>query len=747
MPENLFWRKETRLIAFLLALVTVLVIGITLYRNTIVSSLINYSGRANSVAVDCLEFDLQLNLSVNISELCLKHPKVKIELRDANWNIWSKTLLINTLIVNHLDIPSDTNQSLTPQAGDRVTPPLELPGSLPLLDIKRLVINSPLLDAPVKIQLTQTTATSFQILGNIRGEIALKDGKILAELTWLISDLTQYFAEAKQNIADYSGMLDINAMNQTTVISKIEYDGQYVRNSNKINLNNTLSLNNCQIPFSVMGDISINTNIDDISAEIDLSTLDFVMELQQCQTLMQIPELSNFQRLLFSIPYPLNFRNNKITLRELNAIAPGATQSSLKLLNLSLGTDSASESVFDYELSLNPVIEANLDFKEISYLSTGKIAFSREYMQLHTQQNKIKIIDSSGQGFITEQLEATIDIQLSGQDSIIGNGQLQSSPIKFKDSEIGNLTSTFKLTAPNMNDVQINVESHLNNISYSTLPALSDKRQEKTKAQTELTIRQLSSNIDLKLNAFNDYAVIATTNLNYINLDNFAFTQITINHDLQGSIAEEILASSHDIVIDEMFSAKVEQQQRQFQIRIDDQNLANLQDSITTLVPELTIADGQVSASIAGQLNNSVLSGQFQLNNISATFQDYQINEVNYHNNFSIDSAGLQLDPGNMTTSSVDAGIQIHNIQASISASDSQLKLENISGEILGGNFSLNDLWLDGRSQSIEIKLNDIELAKLVKLQQQSGIEVTGQVKGSLPIQFNKDEVIINSGT
>ena len=35
----------------------------------------------------------------------------------------------------------------------------------------------------------------------------------------------------------------------------------------------------------------------------------------------------------------------------------------------------------------------------------------------------------------------------------------------------------------------------------------------------------------------------------------------------------------------------------------------------------------------------------------------------------------------------------------------------------------------------------------MVELQQQSGIEVTGQVKGSLPIQFSKDEVRIDSGT
>jgi hypothetical protein len=91
--------------------------------------------------------------------------------------------------------------------------------------------------------------------------------------------------------------------------------------------------------------------------------------------------------------------------------------------------------------------------------------------------------------------------------------------------------------------------------------------------------------------------------------------------------------------------------------------------------------------------------------------------------------------------------LPVHHIQASLSASDSQLKLKNISGEIFGGRFYFNDIWLDDRSQSTKIELNDIELAKLIELQQQSGIQISGQVRGSLPIQFSKDGVTIDGGT
>ncbi|MFT4941536.1 MAG: hypothetical protein ACI88A_004606 [Paraglaciecola sp.] len=747
MPGNLFWLKDNRLKTLLPALLIVLVVGVILYRNSIVRSIINYSGSAYAVTAECLDFDLQWNLSANISKLCLKHPSANIVLRDANWNIWSNTLSINTLSVHHLYNPSDSKQSLNAEEQRSLITPFALPDLLPVLEIKGLVISSPLLDAPLNLKVNQTTATSFQLLGEISGEIAIEDGKILAELSWMVADLSKYFTAAKQRIADYSEVLDIVALNQIRVISKIEFDGGDIKNLNHLNVNNTLSVNNCLLPFSAIGDVSIKANIAQISAEIDLSKLQLVAELQKCQTLVKIPELSNFQRLVIDIPQPLNFQDNEVMLSEINAIIPGATPSMLKLFNLNLKLTPDSRSTLNYELSISPEIEPNLDFKKISYLSAGQIVFSGKYLQLQTQQNKIEIIDSEEKKFETAQLEAALELHFSGPEGISGNGKLHSSQISLIDTKIGNLSTTFELSTPNISDMQIHFESKLNNISYSALPALSDKTLEKANAPTKLAIKQLSSSIDLKLNAFNRLSVNAETKLNRINLANLAFSQIIINHQLQGNIIEKSLSSSHSVVLDKTFSAKVEQQQRQFQLHISEQPLSHLQSVITPLLAELEIADGQISASIAGELDNSDLSGQFRLENIVATFKDYRINGMNYQDSFVVDSAGLQLGQSNITINSVDVGLPVHHIQASLSASDSQLKLKNISGEIFGGRFYFNDIWLDDRSQSTKIELNDIELAKLIELQQQSGIQISGQVRGSLPIQFSKDGVTIDGGT
>jgi hypothetical protein len=748
MSGNFYLRKKSRLIAFLLALLIILVVALITYRNAIVISIINYSSSADSVSVACLKFDFQWNLSADISELCLKHPKVDIEFSDANWNIWSKTLSIDILNITHLNVPNDTSQNIGAQNQDGRIPSIELLNKLPLLDIKQLVIASALLAAPVKVELQQTTVSSFKLLGDIEGEVELRNEKVLANLSWHISDLSKYSHVTNQKISGYSEVLDVDALKQTNVISSIEYDGNNISVSNIVDLNNRLSLQNCILPFSAIGNVSINTNIDNNSTQIDLSKLKLVAELQQCQSLVRIPEFSNFQQLIVNLPYPFNIHDNRITLNEVNVIIPGVglgvTQSSLKLSDLNFSV--LKPSTLNYVLSISPEINANLDFKKMAYLSAGKIVFDSKNVRLQTQQNRIEIVDSHNQNYGTEQLEAAFELKFSSSDVTKGNGNLQGSQLILGDSKVGIISSTFKLTATDINDIQVDFKNSLNNISYNTVPEQSDTHSKNTKVEKKLKIMGLSSDINVKLSAINDFAVIAETKLNHFNIANLPISRITINHQLQGNIAERTLTSSHDILIDNMFTAIIEQQQKDIQLHIIDQSLANLKNSITTLVPDLIVGNGQISANITGELNNSDISGQIQLENVDATFQDYQIKETNYQNSFSIDSAGLQLDPSNITINSLDAGIPIYNIQASLSASDSQLKLENISGKIFGGNFYLDNFWLDDRSQSTEITLNDIELAKLVELQQQPGIKISGEVKGSLPLKFDEDGVKIENG-
>jgi hypothetical protein len=90
--------------------------------------------------------------------------------------------------------------------------------------------------------------------------------------------------------------------------------------------------------------------------------------------------------------------------------------------------------------------------------------------------------------------------------------------------------------------------------------------------------------------------------------------------------------------------------------------------------------------------------------------------------------------------------VTIEQLEASVVAQDSVLRLKQVRGEILNGNFSLGELWLDGREQQFNIKLQHIDLAQVVALQQQPGIQIIGNVDGDMPLIMGKQGIRIEDG-
>jgi hypothetical protein len=78
---------------------------------------------------------------------------------------------------------------------------------------------------------------------------------------------------------------------------------------------------------------------------------------------------------------------------------------------------------------------------------------------------------------------------------------------------------------------------------------------------------------------------------------------------------------------------------------------------------------------------------------------------------------------------------------------DIKLTLKNTQGNMLGGRFDFAlAQWPFTKDLAVDINLTDIDLEKLLALDQKQGIVVTGRVSGQLPVYYDGDNFLIQDG-
>ena len=225
---------------------------------------------------------------------------------------------------------------------------------------------------------------------------------------------------------------------------------------------------------------------------------------------------------------------------------------------------------------------------------------------------------------------------------------------------------------------------------------------------------------------------------------------IKIVHQGRSGFNLASMSSEHKITLEKEFDANLLQQSGQLSLRIEQQNIMGLQSLITQLAPDLTITQGKLNVSMSASLNqpnsDMNLAADLALNEFSGRYGDYLFSDGSLKSLFALNSAGLQLGETTLAVNSLNFGLPIEQIQASLSSVEDKFKLTNIVGNTLGGQFSVKEIWLDEREQHFDVILENIDLAKIVALQDQPGISITGQVGGKLPVSSTSQTVSIDDG-
>lgn len=111
--------------------------------------------------------------------------------------------------------------------------------------------------------------------------------------------------------------------------------------------------------------------------------------------------------------------------------------------------------------------------------------------------------------------------------------------------------------------------------------------------------------------------------------------------------------------------------------------------------------------------------------------------------------------PAAVTVASVDTGVEFTNLKTTVdvdwtvSGTGPAIELRDIQGELFGGTMTSPSVHVDlaKAPARLAISLREIDLAKVLSLEQQKGIDGTGLLNGTLPLTITAAGVSVKDGT
>ncbi|MEP4102252.1 YdbH domain-containing protein [Paraglaciecola sp.] len=700
------WITKTLLTLFLLS---ILVICAFIFRRPLAVKSIEYFTDSHNVTIQCLEFSFALPFKLEVQEACVSSPMGELSIENMTWQLWTNDLAIEEININHINATTSDIKASTEQQVEH----LPLPQSLPWLNISSLYINSDVLVQPIKLTIKSVAETKVKITGDLSATIQVSPSYLTTDIEWRLSDLKKFIPQIQEWVRSEPQLFKKAALEQAKISTLLTFDGQTLHSQNALNISSNIAIKNCPIDVVLAGTLITDINLVDFSVEIDFNQLTNQVSLENCSFVHNYLADGDSPLLSLLIPTPLTLSGNEIKIPKLSIIDLQSTNEVdifrvLELANLNYKT--AGNLEVGYQFTLKQPIESqttsmtNLSAEMVDFQGVGKL-----------------IVDISN--FKNPKAEHSLEM----------SGNIHISQAKLDTINIGQTRTDFVVSGKHYNDLQLSLDSHLVKLQ-----------------DTDFNLQNFSNHLDLNITDLDSMSVTGHSNLTNLAIQNINFQPINITHLAQVNLQREELSSQHYVNLEQDFVLEVTQQQARINIGITEQAISRLKNTLDQIIHTLEINQGKLSASIDITLPQDsqelMVKGQANIQNLSVKYQDYLVNNINYLTPITYNSAGLQLPSANLYIDSIDVGLAISDITANVSSKNTVLGLQKVKGNIFEGEFLIPNLWLDGREQQFNVNLSNIDLAEVMALQQQPGINITGKVNGILPIAINQQGLMVNNG-
>lgn len=757
---KLFSKKRYLLPIVCLTFLLFSLITAYVFRNSLTVFFIERYANEQSIKVNCLAFDISSRLNVHIEQACIHMPGLTVDIHNAHFSRQQNSVFIDSLSVEHI---KQNSADVSPA----VVSPLDLnqwqlPANLPRLQIDNVTFKSELINHPINFSLGQPTAHSLTLTGDVQATLVLNKKNdtthdktvIEGDINWRLSEVVDKIPLDAQTLASLEPVLNQQTFMNAPISSHILFDGSVITSKHQLASHFDYTFEPCSLGSRINGQLGIDASLISQSIGLDLTKLRIHSKLNnECVTVSpQIPfDLPNEFTVELSEPIRVNQQTVIVPsiLITSDALTLTLAQSRIVLANAQEPIQISSQVNLEGSVHIK-TNEINGKAKETAFntleltshsaLNLIGQAWALENINIALKAPRISQYNLSAQA-----LSANIQGAISLSDGVALTLNVQAKNAAYRPAPTSSDIEPVPITVKAVDADIILQGQHKQNLTASLNTHLTQVKRD------TLLINKLNNQLSGKISQLRKIDLTGSTRINGIalNLDEdqyLTFASLFATHAIAGDLQDKSLVSEHDLIVDEAIHMNIHQQQQTLTVSAEQQAISNFQSVVNRFMPELTLQEGMLNLNGLFELQGSTFDGKFALANGALKYNEYTAKGAVTTGHIQFNSAGLQLDKSTLHIESVNAGVPIENIEIEYVLHNSKAKINHARGDILGGTFNVSELWLDKRNQHTQVTVNDISLAKVVALQQQTGINVTGSVSGILPMSVNNNEVHIDDG-
>lgn len=716
---------------FIIIILSLLLATVFFTRSSLIMFSVNQFLNSDDTNISCLDFNVDHQLNITVSKLCLTTPVAELTLLDAliDWQ-FDSTSPIKTIDVKQLDIYG-TQTFLKTGKTDNSSTPLSIEALFTHLDQLANI------NVPFQLTIEQYTYqpyTSQNLTNKYRylGDLKLKNNNLMvnfmsnaktnilaATLTTNQKELSGHF---EVNLPEIISLLAIHQLHLPTTMQAFNINQGILKSSffwqqQELSLQSSLTEFACHCTFSTAPQLTTNILADlQWQSIITKTAIQHVWQensqinlTYQEQALIELLQAHNAPQDLIAI-----FNHNQ--QQQINII-PGQN----------IHFNFAQQQLF--------IAELNIDMPNKSL--TNRFSFANLYLQPSENTFVIPVILQAEYQFNSQLIIPTLSKLMAQPIMVNASGNIEKSTEKFTINVNKSTTTASNVTINTNNDNTIKVKA--------------------AKIDNEF-----SGSINLKAQSKPRLSFTIDTRITPLYINNVAkVNNLTFNSKFDGELADFVFSSQ--ITADNLPLAQANisgvKDKINFSLQASQLALTNLLSLNISPPIEVELIDGVLNYNINGTMIDFAASSlvadiQLSVNDLTGEIDGTWVQGVNWEQKLHFSNSELITPLNSNNVFSVDVvetptPITSLSAQTNISyiANELHADISNIQASILGGSFKVAKVtWPMPSVYSANIQLTDIDLEQVLALDKKQGIVVTGRISGELPLTLNNDKLMMSAG-
>lgn len=772
-------------------------------RSSVVTFIANHYLSEHNSALTCLDFDINKNLNVVIKRLCVDSPYAEAALLDSfiTWQLNSPPLTkISNTTTNTAADSATNNTSLAAISVINITEvnlrlkadvtvpintvPIVSPekSALELRELPALIsaaLNElSLLTTPVVVNVKHFSYQPFSSQPFTKKKNDVYQGRFTLNPQQLNFSLANHWQEEifAVDIVNKSQTLTANISGD---LAKLRAFFLQHKSAFPVVISSLLSDNTWSVSGKV--DSQVNWRNQRLSLITQLSDFNFTGAYgDDAQAMIELASDFTWQTSLIDNLLAVNFADNKQTLKQGLRLSSANLPQLLNVQGvepqlIQLITDNAINS-----LTIRPLGTLTFDFAKQIINSDGVALTSGHLSEPITLLLSDVVLNYNAQGLVVVLNPQQASFSLTGPVTVTQLQPYSKKPVTLKlMGDLKQYSDSWQLTLSQDSVVEL-AQLSLSSGSATARPQINElntrqplKNNRQPSIKSLLSYWQGSIVINKNQQQINNKGVIFA-----LAIDNqikqltypevIKINNITLKAIVKGGI--DNLTINTQLIADNVpiATAQVSGDINQPTISISAEQLA-LTDILALnlkLPIKLALIDGTLDYQLTGQLKKSKniedlmtnpLSLALSVQNLSGDVAGTWLQDLNWQQHFTLQNGQLKSitanakPPSNLSVAKIETITEINHLAATtvidVSPETITLQLKNIGASLLEGRFDIDLLqWPLTNTQPINVKLTTIDLEKLLELDKNQGIVVTGKVSGDLPVFYDGEHLLIKAG-